>query len=86
MKTGTPFAWIDNQPWLITSFDLDPAVSGVPSLRDMLEHLLENYSGSEILILRRLNDKETEILEDSVRDREHEAWAQISAMSKARED
>lgn len=82
----TPFAWIDSQPWLITSFDLDPAVSGMPSLRDMLEHLLEHYSGSEILILRRLNDLELKILDDAINDRDIEAWAQISAMAKARED
>ena len=82
----TPFVWIENHPWLITSFDLDPDVSGVPPLRDRLEHLLEHYSGSEILILRRLNDLERRILDDATTEREHETWARISAMSKARED
>jgi len=82
----TPFAWIDNHPWLVTSFDLDPAVSGMPSLRDMLERLLENYSGSEIMILRRLNDEETKLLDESIEERNAEAWAQISAMAKDTED
>ena len=76
--TGSPFAIIDSHAYLIKNFTLDLS-SGCPSLKEMLEELLENYSGSDILILRRLTDAETKIFVDSVRDREHETWAQITA-------
>jgi len=79
MKTsGSAFAWIDDQAYVIVNFTLDPSF-GFPSIQDLLEELLRHCSGGDILLLRRLTKKEKSILEGSIRDREHEAWAQITA-------
>ena len=82
MKThGSPFSIIDGQPYLIANFTLDSAF-GFPSLADLLEELLGQYSGEEILLLRRLNSEENELLAEYTENYEHEAWAVISAKSK----
>ena len=81
-STGSPFAVIDGQPYLISNFTLDTA-DGFPPLVDLLDELLGQFSGQEILLLRRLNKKERKLLRQSTCASEHEAWAQISAVSKA---
>ena len=83
-STGTPFTWLDGRPFVVCNFTLD-ASFGFPSLPDLLERLLGKYHGDDILILRRLNSEETELLEDSIQEREHETWAQIAATDEREE-
>ena len=72
-KPASPFAWVAGTPYLVVSFDLDP--SREPSHHEILHHLLDHHPAGEILILRPLSPKEVEVLEQSVVERENEAWA-----------
>ncbi len=79
--TGSPFAVIDGQPYLIANFTLDTA-DGFPPLVDLLDELLGQFSGQEILLLRRLNKKERKLLAEYRTNFEHEAWATIVASKR----
>ena len=81
--TGSPFARVDGEPYVIVNFTLDDAF-GFPSLKQLLEDLLEQHPGSDIIILRKLKPKEAELLEKSTCDSEHEVWARIAAKFERR--
>jgi hypothetical protein len=84
MKTASsPFVRVDGEPYVIANFTLDDAF-GFPSIKQLLNDLLEQYQGSDILILRKLKTKEAKRLERSTRDSEHEAWARIAAKFERR--
>ena len=79
--TGSPFARVDGEPYVIANFTLDESF-GFPSLKHLLKDLMEQYPGSEIFIIRKLKPKEAKLLEKSTCDSEHEVWARIAAKSE----
>ena len=82
---GSPFAFIDGQPYIIANFTLDPAF-GFPPLTDLLEDLLSKVPGEDVLLLRKLAPAESERLARRTHDAECEAWAIISARFKKRKE
>ena len=78
MKTrGSPFAWVDGQPYLIVNFTLPPD-DRIP-LPDLLTRLLCRAGEDDLLLLRPLEASEAQILKQARRESEAEAWAQIVA-------
>jgi hypothetical protein len=79
---GTPFVVVAGRPHLVVNFDLEP--TNLPSLPEILEHLLAYHPAEHILVLRPLTTRETHILRQAVVERDRETWAQIVAVEDAR--
>jgi hypothetical protein len=77
-----PFAEIDGRLYLIINFDLEP-IDATP-LPELLAGLLAHHAPNEILLLRPLTKAEAQVVRESQREREVEAWAEVVVQDEDR--